>query len=239
VISSYSDLNEVYIDALKELGNIGAGNAATSLGVLLNDDVAIGLPEVRVEDADDVVRALGGAEKMCVAVLINFDGDAHGVVLFILTMDDAIGITDIIADDPADDPKPAPAPASAAAPEPPAQSPEAAPKAATEATPAKSPLSPLKISGIREFGNILGSSYLGSVAAITEMQINMSVPLVAIDMVGAVLSTPIAEFGSPDSKVMFIEESFSTKARSLSSRIIMFTDMGTLDNVMHRLGLTQ
>jgi chemotaxis protein CheC len=198
-------LNEEYIDALKEIGNIGAGNAATSLGILLDEDVVISIPKVRVESFDDVVRSVGGTEEMCVAVLVNFSGDATGVVLFMLSMDDAKGITDILSAEEGDD------------------------------TPG---LSDLKLSGIKEFGNILGSSYLGSIASLMGMDVSLSVPHVAIDMAGAILSAPIAKYGASDSKVMFIEESFSTKKRQLQSRVIMFTDIETLSDIINRLGLS-
>jgi chemotaxis protein CheC len=204
VINSFTDLNDVYIDALKEIGNIGAGNAATSLGVLIDEDVIIGIPKVRIDEFNDVVKSIGGSEEMCVAVLVNFYGEANGVVLFILSIEDAKGITDILAAEEDD------------------------------GTPG---LSEMKLSGIKELGNILGSSYLGSIATLTGMEINLSIPHVAVDMVGAILAVPIIEYGAADSKVMFIEESFSTKEHRFHSHVIMFTDIETLSEIMTRLGI--
>lgn len=201
MITSFTELNDVHIDALREIGNIGAGNAATSLGVLLNEDVNISIPEVKIEDFEQVAASVGGLDEMCVAVLINFTGDAKGVMLFLLSMDDAKGITDIFTGEDEEG------------------------------------LSDLKMSGIKEFGNILSSSYLGSVASLTGMEIHLSVPNIAIDMAGAILTTPVIEYGATDSKVMFIEESFNTKERKLKSRVIMFTDMDTLQEIMSRLRL--
>jgi chemotaxis protein CheY-P-specific phosphatase CheC len=57
-------------------------------------------------------------------------------------------------------------------------------------------------------------------------------------MAGAILAVPVAEYGAADSKVMFIEESFSTKKRRFHSHVIMFTDVETLGNIMDRLGLS-
>jgi chemotaxis protein CheC len=204
VIRSFADLNEIYVDAIQEIGNIGAGNAATSLGVMLNEDVAISVPQVRIEDFDDVVRSVGGFEEMCVAVLVNFSGEMSGVVLFILSIEDAKGITDVLAEE-EDDGLPG--------------------------------LSEMKLSGIKELGNILGSSYMGSIATLTGMKINLSIPHVAIDMAGAILAVPIAEYGAADNRVMFIEERFSTKERRFHSHVIMFTDIETLGDIMTRLGL--
>jgi chemotaxis protein CheC len=204
VITSYTELNDTHIDVLKEIGNIGAGNAATSLGVMLNEDVSINVPEVKIDAFDDVVASVGGPEEMCVAVLVNFFGEANGVVLFLLSIGDAKGIMEILSFEEDDD------------------------------TPG---LSEMKLSGIKELGNILGSSYIGSIASLTGMSIELSVPHIAIDMVGAILAVPVAEYGASDNQVMFIEESFSTNERRLHSHVILFTDIDTLRNIFGRLGL--
>lgn len=204
MINYYEELNESHIDVLREIGNIGAGNAATSLGVLLDETVSIAIPEVRVEDYDTVVNSIGGAEKMVVAVLINFSGDANGMIMFALDMDDAISITDILVgseDNPDDG------------------------------------LSEMKISAIKEIGNILGSSFLGSIAAMTGMTIDISIPYVAVDMAGSILSTPVIQFGAVDDKVMFIEESFNTESRQLKSNIILFAEISTIEDILSRMGI--
>jgi chemotaxis protein CheC len=204
VITSYTELNDVYIDALKEIGNIGAGNAATSLGVLLDEDVWISSPSVRIEEFDDVVRSIGGPMEMCVAVLVNFSGEANGVVLFILSVEDAKDITDALP---------------------------------LEKKREGDELSELDMSAIMELGNILSSSYIGSIASLTGMTIGLSVPHVAIDMAGAILELPVAEYGASGSKILFIEESLGTKERRFHSHVIMFTDVGTLSDILSRLEL--
>ena len=98
-------------------------------------------------------------------------------------------------------------------------------------------LSDLKLSAIKEIGNILGSSYINSISTLTGLKIHISIPYVAIDMAGALMSVPIIEFGSVGDKVMFIEEEFSAEENNLSSNIIMFAEIETLKIIMERLGL--
>jgi chemotaxis protein CheC len=204
VISNYEELNDTHIDVLKEIGNIGAGNAATSLGMILNAEVGIELPTVRITDFDTALNAMGGAEAMTVGVLLNFSGEASGMIMFLLCMSDAQNITSILVQD--DD------------------SPEGG-------------LSEMKLSAIKEIGNILGSAYVNSIALLTGLQIDLSVPYVAIDMAGAILSVPIIEFGAVGDKVMFIEESFFTDEQHLNSNVIMFAEVDTLQRIMGRLGI--
>ena len=206
MLNNYDELNDLQLDVLREIGNIGAGNAATALATILDEKVDITLPKVRITDFNTAINALGGAETMTVGVLVNFDGEAHGIIMFLLNMEDAKGIMKLLVNNGEDDAD-------------------------------ENELSELKISAIKEIGNILGSSYINSISTMTGLSIHISIPYVAIDMAGALMSVPIIEFGSIGDKVMFIEESFSAEENNLSSNIIMFTEIETLKIIMERLGL--
>ncbi|NLT47056.1 MAG: CheY-P-specific phosphatase CheC, partial [Clostridiales bacterium] len=78
MLKNYEELSDMHIDVLREIGNIGAGNAATALATILDEKVEISLPIVKITDFDTAVRALGGAESMTVGVLVNFFGEANG-----------------------------------------------------------------------------------------------------------------------------------------------------------------
>jgi chemotaxis protein CheC len=194
----------MHIDVLREIGNIGAGNAATSLGMILDAEVGIQLPKVQITDFDSAVEALGGAEAMTVGVLLNFSGEANGMIMFLLKIEDAENITSILVEEDASGEK---------------------------------GLSDIKLSAIKEIGNILGSAYVNSIALLTGLRIDISVPYIAIDMAGAILSVPIIEFGAVGDKVMFIEEGFFTAEKQLDSDVVMFAEVDTLQRIMGRLGL--
>ena len=51
-----------YFDVLKELGNIGAGNAMTALSEMLGSRVDMDVPQVQLLDFKDVGEFLGGEE---------------------------------------------------------------------------------------------------------------------------------------------------------------------------------
>ncbi|MDD4781454.1 MAG: chemotaxis protein CheC [Tissierellia bacterium] len=78
------DLNEIHIDVLKEIGNIGAGNAATSLSQMLSKRIEMNVPEVSLLNYNEVINSIGGAENVVVGILVSFDGDIEGVILFLL-----------------------------------------------------------------------------------------------------------------------------------------------------------
>jgi chemotaxis protein CheC len=207
VIHTYGDLNDIHLDILREIGNIGAGNAATSLSVLINEGVNITVPQVRILDYDGVIRAVGDPEDLGIAILINYVGDIRGVVLFLLSYEDANGIADMLTLGMDDD------------------------------SGSEDALSEIKLSAIKEIGNILGSSYLGSISSLTGLAVDISVPYVAIDMVGAIMGAPMFEFSIDNSKIMLIEESFKTDAGSLKSHVVLFADIPSLNKILGKLGL--
>lgn len=83
-LNDYNDLNELHLDALKEIGNIGSGNAATSLSDMLMHPVSISVPVVRILDYSEVVEDLGGPEIMIVGMLLSLTGDVSGMMMFLL-----------------------------------------------------------------------------------------------------------------------------------------------------------
>jgi chemotaxis protein CheC len=58
---SLDNLSSQYFDILKELGNIGAGNATTALAQMIGTKVDMAVPQVRLLDFKDVGDMMGGA----------------------------------------------------------------------------------------------------------------------------------------------------------------------------------
>lgn len=86
-IKNIEELNEMHIDVLRELGNIGSGNAATSLAAFMNKEININVPDVKILGFNEVAEYVGGPEKVVMGLLINFDVDIEGMILYILDAD--------------------------------------------------------------------------------------------------------------------------------------------------------
>lgn len=81
------DLNNmegVYFDVLKEIGNIGAGNATTALAQLLNTKVDMKVPKVELLDFSEVGEAMGGEEQIMAGIYQVVEGDITGSIMFLL-----------------------------------------------------------------------------------------------------------------------------------------------------------
>ncbi|MGB9682045.1 MAG: chemotaxis protein CheC [bacterium] len=79
------EFNAMHLDVLKELGNIGAGNAATSLSQLLNQRVDMNVPDVKLLELKDVPYILGGADVPVMGVTVLVEGDADAQILLLFT----------------------------------------------------------------------------------------------------------------------------------------------------------
>lgn len=81
------DLNNmegIYFDVLREIGNIGAGNAATSLAQMLQMKVDIKVPKIDLLDFSQVGEAIGGEELLVAGVYLGIEGDISGSIMFLL-----------------------------------------------------------------------------------------------------------------------------------------------------------
>lgn len=80
-IKSFDELNSLELDTLREISSIGTGNAATALSDLLNKEVRITLPEMRIMGYNEALEWIGGAETVTAGVLMGMGGQMGGVML--------------------------------------------------------------------------------------------------------------------------------------------------------------
>lgn len=77
------EMSSQYFDVLKEIGNIGAGNATTALSQLLNEKVDMKVPQVKVLDFDEVGASIGGEELVMAGIYLMVEGDITGSIMFL------------------------------------------------------------------------------------------------------------------------------------------------------------
>lgn len=86
---SLNDLNQDQLDVLKEIGSIGAGNAATSLAVLLDRRIEMRVPQISIVPFSRITDILNGPESIVMGVLVEMSGDLNGSVMLVQEMEDA------------------------------------------------------------------------------------------------------------------------------------------------------
>ena len=96
----------------------------------------------------------------------------------------------------------------------------------------------MDISALSEIGNILTGSYLSSLSALTNLSIVPSIPHLAFDMAGAILSVPAIEFGKVGDKVLLIETEFAEGIDRVVGYFILIPDIKSFKKILTSLGVS-
>jgi len=95
------DLQDVQLDALREVANIGAGHAATALSQLTKGRILINVPTLKVAPLEEVPEILSDGEEVVAAVLMHMLGDLTGRTLLIFPRSSAMRLSEILLHRPA------------------------------------------------------------------------------------------------------------------------------------------
>lgn len=197
------NLNSMQIDVLREIGNIGAGNAATALSKMIAKRIDMDVPKVNILEFKDVAELVGGPEAAVVGIYFKVTGDISGSIMFIMEKASAKFLTSLlmsreIESDSLDD---------------------------------------MEISALQEVGNILAGSYLNSLSTLTGLNLVVSVPSLAMDMAGAILSVPVILFGQVGDKVMLIETDFIEGSEHVKGNFFLVPDEDSFEILLKSLGV--
>lgn len=200
----FSRLEDFQMDVLKEVGNIGAGHAATALSTLLDKPIDMLVPKVRMLPFEEICESVGGAETVVLAIFLRVDGDAPGNMFFILDLDAAKNmLRDLIGLEIQD----------------------------------QEEYSELELSALNEIGNILAGSYLSSLADFTNLNMQPTVPALAIDMAGAILSYGLLQFGQMGDQALLIDTKFLEGENEVQGHFFLIPDPESFGKIFSALGV--
>ena len=97
--------NDEYFDVLREIGNVGAGNASAALAQLLGRRVEVHVPKVKLLDFKDIGKAIGGEEQIMTGIYLRVEGQITGSMLLMLKKQAAARVAGILMGDLDRDPK--------------------------------------------------------------------------------------------------------------------------------------
>lgn len=197
-----NSMNSLVLDVLKEIGNIGAGNAATALAKMLNTKIDMNVPKANVLDFTDVPELIGGAESLVCSVLFKIEGDLNGSIMFLLDIDSSKNLVKLLM-------------------------------SGYEVN----AIDDFAKSALNEIGNILSGAYVSSLSALTGLNLKISVPSLAIDMAGAILSVPAIQFGQVSDKILIIETEFLQGNDNVSGFFLLVPDYDSYDILLNSLGV--
>ena len=195
-------ISQEYFDVLKELGNIGAGNATTALAQMLQCKVDMKVPQVQLLEFKNVGAMIGGEEHLMTGIYLGVDGDITGSIMFMMEQETAKHLVS---------------------------------KMMMGMESGGDRFNEMELSALKEVGNIITGSYLNSLSDLTRLTIYPTIPSIATDMAGAILSVPAIEFGIYGDKILLIQTQFSDEV-DLNGYFILVPDADSYTKILASLG---
>ncbi|MBD7907108.1 chemotaxis protein CheC [Sporosarcina gallistercoris] len=203
------NISDMHLDVLKEIGNIGAAHAATSLSELLQRKIDMHVPKVALVSFDDMFELAGGSENVVVGIFLRIEGDLSGSMFFVLPIESANRfIRRLVGDDQFD---------------------FSAPDSTGE----------IGVSAMQELGNILSGSYLSALSDFTGLKIYPTVPSLSVDMVGAIVSFGLIEVSHYSDEVIVIDTKIveDENDKSVDGHFFLLPDPPSYITIFQSLGV--
>ncbi|HLQ73850.1 MAG TPA: chemotaxis protein CheC [Bacillota bacterium] len=207
---SFEDLSKTQLDVLREIGNIGAGNAATSMAQLINRQVNMNVPSVNVVTFDQMMDILGGPDATVVALFFRFHGDAPGTVYFILTIEKAqLLIKKMTSND------------------------------SIDLFDENGDVHAFALSTLKEAGNIMTGSYLSALADFLQLDLQSSIPHISIDMAAAVLTPALVEVSQVSDYAIVINTEINEMKldTGIHGHFFLIPDVDSFSKIFNKLGI--
>lgn len=200
----FSHNAEFKMDVLREVGNIGAGHAATALSRLLDKPVDMAVPKVSFIPFEEIADRVGGAEEIVVAIFLRVEGEAPGNMFFLMSQLQARALLQGLLSFELSD--------------------------GTSYT-------EMEMSALSEIGNILAGSYLSSLADLTGLPLSPTVPAIAVDMAGAILTYGLVQFGTMGDEALLIDTTFMEDDRKAEGHFFFIPDPESFERLFRALGV--
>lgn len=199
-------MDNMQFDVLREIGNIGAGNATTALSQMLSSKVDMKVPKIDLLEFKELGELIGGAENIVVGILLTLHDDIDGMMMFLVEKSAAKNMVRLLMGGYGDGAE-------------------------------GDDFSEMELSALQEIGNIIAGAYLSSLSTLTNLTITSSVPYMAIDMAGAILSVPAIEFGKISDKALLIETEFGDIGEQVNGYFILIPTLESYGQILTSLGL--
>jgi chemotaxis protein CheC len=194
-----SHYTELQLDALRELANVGSGNASTALSGMLGRSVDISVPKAQALPFAEAVEAAGPAEQDITGIVLGIVGEMNGTVLLLVPPADADKICRMLGVEPDGE---------------------------------------FALSALGEIGNIVGTSYINALAAMTGMDIEPTPPATATDMLGALVASVLAGQAHAGDIALMLDSNLVVEGEDCSISFFLVPDQGGVDELLSRLGLS-
>lgn len=99
-------------------------------------------------------------------------------------------------------------------------------------------LGEIERSALTEVGNIMISTFINALSGLADLDIKLTVPAFTVDMQGAIMAVPMAEYGGQSDYIMTIGGNFVSESKQVPCRLLMSPDLRSLNALLRKLGVS-
>jgi chemotaxis protein CheC len=206
-----SSFNHLQLDAIREVGNIGTGNAATALSKLLSCMIDMDVPKADLVSIYSLAEYYGDPDSLVAAVFVRSLGEFGCSLIFIQDEEDAALMVDLLL------------------------------KEQFGGSPPCDFQQEMLDSALSEVGNIILSSFLNAINMLIGTRHQISVPGVAHDMLASILDVVASIFGQMGDMALVVNTELrvggagESNAKRITGNIVMLPDPNALELLLRKL----
>ena len=209
-MSDMESFNSLQLDTIREVGNIGTGNAATALSGLLSRKIQMTVPKTELVSIYDLGEHYGNPMQIVGAVFVRSLGGFQCSLIFIQNEEDARLMVELLLKQ----------------------------QFGTFIPVGEIPQE-MTDSALSEAGNIVLSSFLNAINMLLGTQHQISVPGVAHDMLSSILDVVASIYGQMGETALLVNTELSVEGleegRKISGHIILIPDPDALELLLRKL----
>lgn len=94
-----------------------------------------------------------------------------------------------------------------------------------------------EISALTEVGNIMSGAYVSAVGQLSGLEVKLESPGFHVDMMGALMSVPVIEFGEVGDEILYIDKTLSIDGKRMKTKLFLIPTIESLQKLMRELGI--
>lgn len=207
--TKFDNLSKMQIDALKEVGNIGAAHAATALSQILDKTIMVSVSRFDILPLAEAYKTIGAADDQIVAVHLKLLGSVLGGIVLIFTLENAIKLSNIMGHTRDERMK----------------------------DDGRRTMDEMDRSSVKEAGSILSAAYLSAIGRFVELSLIPSIPKIDSGKISETLSGIFSEITKRAEVAFCIETSFIESSINLKGSFLLVPEVESLDPILKNLGV--
>ena len=80
-------------------------------------------------------------------------------------------------------------------------------------------------------------AYVSAVGQLSGIEVTLASPLFQVDMIGALMSVPVIEFGEVGDKILYIDKKLSIDGEKMNTQLYLIPTIDSLQKLMGKLGI--